>query len=161
VSTTSPPAGGNHPLIDDLLEEVALRERVRAHYAGLAGLAAAAATCGCGQPAAGDCGAAELYPAADRDALPETAVLASLSCGNPTAVAALREGGVGRLHPPGRRWAALGHHQGHQAHRRRAGGGRHQPGQPDRPAPCLPTGLLLSDLVTAWSGPAPERRRGR
>jgi hypothetical protein len=33
VSTTSPPAGGNHPLIDDLLEEVALRERVRAHYA--------------------------------------------------------------------------------------------------------------------------------
>jgi SAM-dependent methyltransferase len=38
--------------------------------------------------------AAELYPAADRAALPETAVLASLGCGNPTAVAELREGEV-------------------------------------------------------------------
>jgi SAM-dependent methyltransferase len=35
---------------------------------------------------------AGLYEAADRDALPEAAVLASLGCGNPTAVAELREG---------------------------------------------------------------------
>jgi arsenite methyltransferase len=35
-----------------------------------------------------------LYGAADRAALPEAAVLASLGCGNPTAVAELREGEV-------------------------------------------------------------------
>jgi arsenite methyltransferase len=104
--TTPPPPVGEPPTLDDLVQEVALRERIRARYAGLAEQAAAGATCGCGQPV--DCGcdagccapvdehqpglAAELYPAADRDALPETAVLASLGCGNPTAVAELREG---------------------------------------------------------------------
>jgi arsenite methyltransferase len=107
VSTTSQQAGGDHePLLDDLVEEVALRERVRTRYAELAELAATGATCGCGQPVDCGCGAdcstpadenqpgvaAELYAAADRDALPETAVLASLGCGNPTAVAELREG---------------------------------------------------------------------
>ena len=35
-----------------------------------------------------------LYGAADRAALPEAAVLASLGCGNPTAVAELRDGEV-------------------------------------------------------------------
>jgi arsenite methyltransferase len=104
--TTAPPPVGDQPVLDDLVQEVALREKVRARYAGLAELAGAGATCGCGQPV--DCGcdagccasadehqpgvAAELYPAEDRDALPETAVLASLGCGNPTAVAELREG---------------------------------------------------------------------
>jgi arsenite methyltransferase len=107
VTTTSQQAGGNHqPLLDGLVEEVALRERVRTRYAELAELAATGARCGCGQPVDCGCGAdcctpvdeqqpgvaAELYPAADRDALPETAVLASLGCGNPTAVAELREG---------------------------------------------------------------------
>ena len=63
--------------------------------------------CGCGQPAdcgcdSGCCGGAataeepgfgaELYAALDRDQLPDTAVLASLGCGNPTAVAELHEG---------------------------------------------------------------------
>jgi SAM-dependent methyltransferase len=104
VSTTSPPAGGNHePLLDGLVEEVALREQVRTRYAELAELAAAGGQpvdCGCGadcctpvdenQPGIG----AELYPAADRAALPDTAVLASLGCGNPTAVAELRQGEV-------------------------------------------------------------------
>jgi arsenite methyltransferase len=109
MTTTSQPAGGRQePLLDGLVEEVALRERVRARYAGLAELAAAGATCGCGQPVDCGCGAgccspvdenqpgvaAELYTADDRDALPETAVLASLGCGNPTAVAELREGEV-------------------------------------------------------------------
>jgi arsenite methyltransferase len=37
---------------------------------------------------------AALYDAADRDAVPDTASLASLGCGNPTAVAALHEGDV-------------------------------------------------------------------
>jgi ubiquinone/menaquinone biosynthesis C-methylase UbiE len=35
---------------------------------------------------------AGLYPAVERDSLPEAAVLASLGCGNPTAVAELRPG---------------------------------------------------------------------
>jgi SAM-dependent methyltransferase len=109
MSTTSQQAGGNHePLLDGLVEEVALRERVRARYGELAELAAAGATCGCGQPVDCGCGAgcctptdenqpgaaAEFYSVEDRDALPETAVLASLGCGNPTAVAELRPGEV-------------------------------------------------------------------
>jgi arsenite methyltransferase len=105
MSTTSQQPAGQSEL-DGLVEEVALRERVRERYAGLAELAASGATCGCGQPVDCGCGAdcctsvdenqpgigAELYTAADRDVLPETAVLASLGCGNPTAVAELRAG---------------------------------------------------------------------
>jgi arsenite methyltransferase len=106
--TTPQPSVGEQPLLDDLVEEVALRERVRARYAELAELAASGATCGCGQPVDCGCGAgccspadenqpgvaAELYSVDERDALPETAVLASLGCGNPTAVAELRPGDV-------------------------------------------------------------------
>src|SRR5204863_1220277 len=47
-------------------------------------------TC-CGADACGGFGA-ELYGVVQRDELPEAAVLASLGCGNPTAVAELREG---------------------------------------------------------------------
>jgi arsenite methyltransferase len=85
----------------------ALREQVRARYAAAATKATAGqGDCGCGQPA--DCGCdssccgtataeesgfgAELYAQLDRDQLPDTAVLASLGCGNPTAVAELHEG---------------------------------------------------------------------
>jgi arsenite methyltransferase len=106
MSTTSQQPVGEQPLIDGLVEEVALRERVRTRYAELAELAASGATCGCGQPVDCGCGAdcctnvdenqpgvaAEFYSTDERDALPETAVLASLGCGNPTAVAELREG---------------------------------------------------------------------
>jgi SAM-dependent methyltransferase len=106
MSTTSQEPAGDQPMLDGLVEEVALRERVRSRYAELAKLAASGATCGCGQPVDCGCGAdccssvdenqpgvaAELYAADDRQALPETAVLASLGCGNPTAVAELREG---------------------------------------------------------------------
>jgi arsenite methyltransferase len=85
----------------------ALREQVRARYAAAATqVAAGQAGCGCGQPAGCGCGSsccgtatagepafgAELYAGTDRDAVPDTAVLASLGCGNPTAVAGLREG---------------------------------------------------------------------
>jgi arsenite methyltransferase len=86
----------------------ALREQVRARYAAAATKVTAGHVndCGCGQPAdcgcdGGCCGAAtaeepgfgaELYAAIDRDQLPDTALLASLGCGNPTAVADLREG---------------------------------------------------------------------
>jgi arsenite methyltransferase len=106
MSTTSQQPVGEQPMLDGLVEEVALRERVRTRYAELAELAASGATCGCGQPVDCGCGAdcctpvdenqpgvaAEFYSVDERDALPETAVLASLGCGNPTAVAELREG---------------------------------------------------------------------
>jgi ubiquinone/menaquinone biosynthesis C-methylase UbiE/predicted ester cyclase len=73
-----------------------LREVVRERYAA----AARAAT---DPDAAGCCGAAiteeqaelfgaGLYAGGDRDELPDTALLASLGCGNPTAVAELRAG---------------------------------------------------------------------
>jgi arsenite methyltransferase len=89
-------------------DQDALREQVRARYAAAATkVTTGQGDCGCGQPA--DCGCdsgccataataeepgfgAELYAGLDRDQLPDTAVLASLGCGNPTAVAELHEG---------------------------------------------------------------------
>jgi arsenite methyltransferase len=84
-----------------------LREEVRSRYAAAARAvlepqAGAAASC-CGSPAADSCcgtAAAEpvggfsegLYREGETDGLPEEAVLASLGCGNPIAVADLREG---------------------------------------------------------------------
>jgi arsenite methyltransferase len=88
----------------------ALREQVRARYAAAATkVTGGQDDCGCGQPA--DCGCdsgccrgpataeepgfgADLYAQLDRDQLPGTALLASLGCGNPTAVADLRPGEV-------------------------------------------------------------------
>ena len=53
-------------------------------------------SCGCGVDVPDGCGGGEfgagLYLEADRDALPDEAKLASLGCGNPTAVAELHEG---------------------------------------------------------------------
>jgi SAM-dependent methyltransferase len=83
-----------------------VREQVRARYAAAA-TRITGGGCGCGQPA--DCGCdsgccghaataeepgfgAELYATLDRDQLPDSAVLASLGCGNPTAVAELHDG---------------------------------------------------------------------
>ncbi|MGH2660656.1 MAG: arsenite methyltransferase [Actinomycetota bacterium] len=72
-----------------------VREEVRRHYAEAARRVEAGDGCGCGT---GECcegdevlGAA-LYDALDRDELPDAAILASLGCGNPTAVAELGEG---------------------------------------------------------------------
>jgi arsenite methyltransferase len=57
---------------------------------------AEASSCGCGVDVPDACGGeqfgAGLYRASDRDALPDDAKLASLGCGNPTAVAELHEG---------------------------------------------------------------------
>ncbi|MBD0330475.1 MAG: arsenite methyltransferase [Thermoleophilia bacterium] len=74
-----------------------LREEVRRRYAEAARAAATGSACGCGSGSccgdsdAGDFGSA-LYSATERDGLPATATLASLGCGNPTAIAELREG---------------------------------------------------------------------
>ena len=86
-------------------DQDALRDQVRARYA-TAATRASSGDCGCGQPADCGCGdgccggvtaeepgfGAELYAALDREQLPDTALLASLGCGNPTAVAELRQG---------------------------------------------------------------------
>ena len=79
----------------------ALREEVRRRYAESAlALAGRKGDCGCG---GGSCCGEEteqgsfgeaLYDAEQRGELPEAATLASLGCGNPTAVAELREGEV-------------------------------------------------------------------
>jgi arsenite methyltransferase len=76
-----------------------LREEVRRRYAESArAVAEGDGGCGCGSGSCcgGEADAAKfgelLYDAEQRDALPEAATLASLGCGNPTAVADLHEG---------------------------------------------------------------------
>jgi arsenite methyltransferase len=64
---------------------MATREDVRRHYA------AAAGSCGSSSCCTPDFGES-LYNADQRAEVPEAAALASLGCGNPTAVAELREG---------------------------------------------------------------------
>src|SRR3954470_19799689 len=82
-----------------------LREEVRRRYAESArAVTDGSAGCGCGSGGCCDDSEANaagsekfgeaLYDAEQRGELPETATLASLGCGNPTAVADLREGEV-------------------------------------------------------------------
>jgi SAM-dependent methyltransferase len=69
-----------------------IKEAVRQRYATAALQVRETGSC-CGpDPAASDGLGAELYEALDTEGLPDTARLASLGCGNPTAVAALNEG---------------------------------------------------------------------
>jgi SAM-dependent methyltransferase len=70
-----------------------LREQVRQRYAEAA-RAAGGRACGSGACCAGEVGdfGDALYTDTQRGELPDAAVLASLGCGNPTAVAELREG---------------------------------------------------------------------
>jgi arsenite methyltransferase len=77
----------------------ALREKVRERYAAaaLATVAPTVAAGCCDNPAAitdeqAEMFGAGLYADGERDELPDTAVLASLGCGNPTAMAELHEG---------------------------------------------------------------------
>jgi arsenite methyltransferase len=78
-----------------------LREEIRTRYAEAARQAAAGSGCagpscceknGCCGDVGPDAFGAALYHPEARSDLPQTAVLASLGCGNPTAVAELREG---------------------------------------------------------------------
>jgi arsenite methyltransferase len=82
-------------------QDDALREQVRARYAEAALRAEAGELeeCGCGpssccDPGTGGSFGATLYDELERHALPDAARLASLGCGNPVAVADLREGEV-------------------------------------------------------------------
>jgi arsenite methyltransferase len=69
--------------------ESTIHEEVRQRYAASARqvMSSGTAAC-CGEDGIG----AELYSALEKQELPDAAVLASLGCGNPTAVAELREG---------------------------------------------------------------------
>jgi arsenite methyltransferase len=82
-----------------------IRDAVRERYAEAARAAGAGeasccgpaeSSCGCGTNALveqeGNVFGAELYSGEERDSLPDAAKLASLGCGNPTAVAELHEG---------------------------------------------------------------------
>jgi SAM-dependent methyltransferase len=79
------------------LDENTIHDEVRARYAEAALAASArrsdsAAQASCCGPDGGQVYGDILYTEADRAALPDAAVLASLGCGNPTAVAELKEG---------------------------------------------------------------------
>jgi SAM-dependent methyltransferase len=85
-----------------------IRETVREHYAEAARTVHSGSEASCCGPAGSSCGCgtadpigveqgfadfgAELYSGEERDALPDAAKLASLGCGNPTAVAELNDG---------------------------------------------------------------------
>jgi arsenite methyltransferase len=71
----------------------ALREQVRERYAQAARAVTSGGSGCCGDSGSADFGEA-LYSADQRGELPDAAALASLGCGNPTAVAELREGEV-------------------------------------------------------------------
>jgi SAM-dependent methyltransferase len=79
-------------------KEIGVREEVRARYAESAlAVATGVGACDCGHAGTSCCDeghefGAGLYEALDQEGLPDAAVLASLGCGNPTAVAELREG---------------------------------------------------------------------
>jgi len=88
-------------------ETETIHEAVRERYAeaardlgaGSGGCCGSAeSSCGCRASEAaeldGEAFGAELYPRTERDSLPDAAKLASLGCGNPTAVANLHEGEV-------------------------------------------------------------------
>jgi len=72
-----------------MTDQPTVRDEVRARYAAAArSVSSSSADCCAGEDAFGGA----LYDEAVRTELPDTAVLASLGCGNPTAVAELHEG---------------------------------------------------------------------
>jgi arsenite methyltransferase len=74
--------------IESTLTNESIHETVREHYAAAAVRASRGTSC-CAEPEAIGAG---LYSTLERESLPDAAVLASLGCGNPTAVAELHEG---------------------------------------------------------------------
>jgi SAM-dependent methyltransferase len=75
------------------MPEVDLKEAVRDRYAEIARNVRAPGSSCCYDGETGSCGiSANLYADDETGSLPEEAVLASLGCGNPTALAELKEG---------------------------------------------------------------------
>lgn len=80
-----------------ILDPVALRQAVQAKYGEAARTAQKGQTATCGCESSCGCGSkdpitSELYEAQETAGLPAEAVLASLGCGNPTALAELKKG---------------------------------------------------------------------
>jgi arsenite methyltransferase len=76
-------------------DEVALRDAVREHYAGIARTTQAKAGCGCGcSTTSTDQFSSGLYEDGETAGIPADAIEASLGCGNPSALAELRAGEV-------------------------------------------------------------------
>ena len=71
-----------------MTETLTIHDKVREHYAAAATQASGGACCSADPSAIGP----GIYSALEQAELPKAAVLASLGCGNPTAVAELREG---------------------------------------------------------------------
>jgi SAM-dependent methyltransferase len=76
------------------MSEASIREAVRDRYAAAArAVNGAASCCGASDAVAGKTAiTSDLYGESEKRLLPEKAVLASLGCGNPTALAELKEG---------------------------------------------------------------------
>jgi SAM-dependent methyltransferase len=75
------------------MPDVDIKEVVRERYAEIARNVQTPGSLCCYDGEAGSCGiSANLYAADETGSLPEEAVLASLGCGNPTALAELKEG---------------------------------------------------------------------
>src|SRR5271165_2327122 len=75
------------------MSEVDIKETVRNRYAEIARSVQAAGSSCCYDGEAGSCGiSANLYADDETGSLPQEAVLASLGCGNPTALAEMKEG---------------------------------------------------------------------
>ena len=77
------------------MSTIDVKEAVREKYSQAAQRVRAAGSTCCGASSAVDCGSpitSNLYDRSETDALPDEAVLASLGCGNPTALAQLRSG---------------------------------------------------------------------
>jgi arsenite methyltransferase len=75
------------------MSEADIKEAVRNRYAEIARNVQAPGSGCCYDGEAGSCGiSANLYADRETESLPEAAVLASLGCGNPTALAELKEG---------------------------------------------------------------------
>jgi len=73
------------------MDATTMREAVRERYADLANRVQSGKGC-CGESACGDPISGELYDPEQAQQVPAAAVLASLGCGNPTALAALQPG---------------------------------------------------------------------
>jgi arsenite methyltransferase len=113
VIDTAPADEAKDTMTDQQLELDPIQLQVRDRYAGAAVAATSSAAngshahvaaagccgddagCGCGDACCGGTSTSigiQLYDAAERAGLPDAAILASLGCGNPIAVAELREG---------------------------------------------------------------------
>src|SRR4051794_10649071 len=96
MATATPAAAGAAAAQTVPTDPEALRAAVRERYAAAAVRVSGAGRASCCGPDAAAAGrdriTADLYAAAETADLPEAAVLASLGCGNPTALAELRPG---------------------------------------------------------------------